>query len=96
MINNDSSHSIIDNKNNIQSNQNSGNDIDNLNLDDIHINLSKKDYLIDSNNISEIKFNKESTHNKTEKSLNRSQSYPAISLNIGQKSIINQNIENLN
>lgn len=53
-------------------------------LEDIQINISKKDNLIDSNNnISEIKFNKDGTHNKTEKSLNRSQSYPAISLNIG-------------
>ena len=40
-------------------------------LEDIQINISKKDNLIDSNNnISEIKFNKEGTHNKTEKSLN--------------------------
>ena len=41
-------------------------------LDDIHINMSKKDPFLDSNNISEIKFNKEGNHNKTEKSLNRS------------------------
>lgn len=41
-------------------------------LDDIQINISKKDNFLDSNNISEIKFNKECTHNKTEKSLNRS------------------------